>query len=80
LFSAYGVTQETLNNINHDTFIYSAYDDPCVPIEPLLELEETTNVKFNALKYGGHCGFIDDFKFTSSVYYEIAKKLQSNTH
>ena len=80
LFSAYAVTQETLNNINHDTFIYSAYDDPCVPIEPLLELEETTNVEFNALDYGGHCGFIDDFRFTSSLYHEISKKLESSTH
>ncbi|MGB0455159.1 MAG: hypothetical protein ACPGJV_15735, partial [Bacteriovoracaceae bacterium] len=35
LFSGYAITQHTINQIKHNTLIYSAIDDPCVPIEPL---------------------------------------------
>ena len=75
LFSGYAITQNTINQIKHKTLIYSSYDDPCVPIEPLLKLEQTEHVKFKPLEYGGHCGFIDDYKFSSSVYDEIVGRI-----
>jgi len=77
LFAGYAITQETIDNIKHNTFVYSAHDDPCVPIEPLQRLSQTDYVKFKPQKYGGHCGFIDDFKFSSALYEEIAKRLNS---
>ena len=75
LFSGYAITQNTINQIRHKTLIYSSYDDPCVPIEPLLKLDQTEHVKFKPLEYGGHCGFIDDYKFSSSVYDEIVGRI-----
>ena len=75
LFSGYAITQHTINQIKHYTLIYSSIDDPCVPIEPLQKLVQTDYVKFKSQQYGGHCGFIDDFKFSSSVYEEIVSKL-----
>ena len=75
LFSGYAITQHTINQIKHYTLIYSSIDDPCVPIEPLQKLVQTVYVKFKPQQYGGHCGFIDDFKFSSSVYEEIVSKL-----
>ena len=75
LFSGYAITQHTINQIKHYTLIYSSIDDPCVPIEPLQKLVQTDYVKFKPQEYGGHCGFIDDFKFSSSVYEEIVSKL-----
>ncbi len=75
LFSGYAVTQDTINQIKHNTLIYSAIDDPCVPIEPLHKLNQTDYVKFKPQKYGGHCGFIDNFNFSSSVYDEIVNKI-----
>ena len=75
LFSGYAITQHTINQIKHYTLIYSSIDDPCVPIEPLQKLVQTDYVKFKPQQYGGHCGFIDDFKFSSSVYEEIVSKL-----
>ena len=78
LFSGYAITQVIINNIKNNTLIYSSVDDPCVPIEPLCKLHQTDNVKFKPQQYGGHCGFIDDFKFNSSVYEEIVKKLSEN--
>ena len=78
LFSRYAITQVIINNIKNNTLIYSSVDDPCVPIEPLCKLHQTDNVKFKPQQYGGHCGFIDDFKFNSSVYEEIVKKLSEN--
>ena len=75
LFSGYAITQHTINQIKHYTLIYSSIDDPCVPIEPLQKLVQTGYVKFKPQQYGGHCGFIDDFKFSSSVYEEIVSKL-----
>ena len=78
LFSEYAITQVIINKIKNNTLIYSSVDDPCVPIEPLCKLHQTDNVKFKPQQYGGHCGFIDDFKFNSSVYEEIVKKLSEN--
>ena len=78
LFSGYAITQVIINKIKNNTLIYSSVDDPCVPIEPLCKLHQTDNVKFKPQQYGGHCGFIDDFKFNSSVYEEIVKKLTKN--
>ena len=78
LFSGYAITQNTLNQIKHNTIIYSSIDDPCVPIEPLQKLVQTDYVKFKPQQYGGHCGFIDDFKFSSSLYDEIVIKLNTD--
>ena len=78
LFAGYAITQDTINQIKNNTLIYSSVDDPCVPIEPLYSLDQTNNVKFKPQQYGGHCGFIDDFKFNSSVYEEIVNKLSDN--
>ena len=78
LFAGYAITQDTINQIKNNTLIYSSVDDPCVPIKPLCSLEQTNNVKFKPQQYGGHCGFIDDFKFNSSVYEEIVNKLSEN--
>jgi len=75
LFSGYAITQNTINRIKHNSLIYSSVDDPCIPIEPLLKLNQTDYVKFKPQQYGGHCGFIDDFKFSSSAYEEIVSKL-----
>ena len=78
LFTGYAITQDTINQIKNNTLIYSSVDDPCVPIKPLYSLDQTNNVKFKPQQYGGHCGFIDDFKFNSSVYEEIVNKLSEN--
>ena len=78
LFAGYAITQDTINQIKNNTLIYSSVDDPCVPIKPLYSLDQTSNVKFKPQQYGGHCGFIDDFKFNSSVYEEIVNKLSEN--
>ena len=78
LFAGYAITQDTINQIKNNTLIYSSVDDPCVPIKPLCSLDQTNNVKFKPQQYGGHCGFIDDFKFNSSVYEEIVNKLSKN--
>ena len=78
LFAGYAITQDTINQIKNNTLIYSSVDDPCVPIKPLYSLDQTNSVKFKPQQYGGHCGFIDDFKFNSSVYEEIVNKLSEN--
>jgi len=78
LFSGYAITQNTINRIKHNTLIYSSIDDPCIPIEPLLKLNQTDCVKIMPQQYGGHCGFIDDFKFSSSLYDEIVIKLNTD--
>ena len=78
LFSGYAITQNTINRIKHNSLIYSSIDDPCIPIEPLLKLNQTDYVKFMPQQYGGHCGFIDDFKFSSSLYDEIVYILNTD--
>ncbi len=78
LFSGYAITQNTIDHIKHNSLIYSSIDDPCIPIEPLLKLNQTDYVKFMPQQYGGHCGFIDDFKFSSSLYDEIVIKLNTD--
>lgn len=79
LFSSYAITQSIIDQIKHKTLIYASSDDPCIPIQPLQELDQTNYVLFKYQQYGGHCGFIDDFKFSSSVYESIVDELTKSS-
>lgn len=46
LFSAYAITQSIIDQIKHKTLIYASADDPCIPIQPLQELDQTNYVLF----------------------------------
>jgi predicted alpha/beta-fold hydrolase len=80
LFHAYAITDENLKNLPRNTTIWSAMDDPCIPVDPLLDIQPSKLLDLNITKYGGHCGFIENFSFQSQLEDWILQKLQSNTH
>ena len=80
LFHAYAITGENLKNLQRKTTIWSAMDDPCIPIDPLLAIQPSKLLDLNITKYGGHCGFIENFVFQSQLEDWILQKLQSYTH
>jgi len=80
LFHAYAISEENLKNPPRNTTIWSAMDDPCIPVDPLLDIQPSKLLDLNITKYGGHCGFIENFSFQSQLEDRILQKLQSNTH
>jgi uncharacterized protein len=45
--------------------IITAQDDPVVPFGDFHGLADTPELRFLAPKYGGHCGFVEDFRLRS---------------
>lgn len=58
-FSEYEISQPELNRIQSPCLLLSSFDDPIIPVEDFLSLENTENVTIRLEKHGGHCGFID---------------------
>lgn len=80
LFNDYAISKKDLTNLKRQTFLWSAEDDPCIPIDPLSQLEPTKLLDIKITKHGGHCGFIENLFFYSPLEDWILNTLERNTH
>jgi len=62
-FAAYKVTNDVINRLQTKTTIIASKDDEVVPATTFQHLEETHNFKMLFTEYGGHNGFIENYKF-----------------
>ena len=60
-FRLYTLTNEDFRNLTIPVSIFIAEDDPVIPHEDYLRLQENGCLKVSRQKFGGHCGFIDFF-------------------
>ncbi len=66
-FRGYEINTQILQNIQIQTHILMAKDDPVIPYEDFKELKKQTNIKLNITEHGGHCGFITGWNLHSWV-------------
>ncbi|HNY51742.1 MAG TPA: alpha/beta fold hydrolase [Smithella sp.] len=60
-FKLYTLKNDSFENLNIPVTIFIAEDDPVIPYEDYLQLQENDFLKILRQKFGGHCGFIDFF-------------------
>lgn len=60
-FNLYTLKNDSFKNLNIPVTIFIAEDDPVIPYEDYLQLQENDFLKILRQKFGGHCGFIDFF-------------------
>ena len=68
-FATYRLNPADFISLTIPTHIISSMDDPITRISELhdIEAEDTPALTIHKLPYGGHCGFIQDFKLTSWI-------------
>jgi len=65
-FKSYTLSAEMLENIRIRTDILVARDDPVIPFESA-RLVSTPMLQTHVSEFGGHCGFISNYRFESEV-------------
>jgi len=60
-FNLYTLKKDYFNYLNIPVTIFIAEDDPVIPYEDYLQIQENDFLKISRQKYGGHCGFINLF-------------------
>lgn len=66
-FHSYVLTGTALSDIDVPTIIITSKDDPIIPINDFDDIKPSPQVTVNIQNYGGHCGFIKDYKLNSWV-------------
>lgn len=67
LFDDYAICGTDLSSPIRKTIILSSKDDPCIPIDPLLKINANELLDITITENGGHCGFLENFAFKSSL-------------
>ena len=75
LFDDYAICGSDLSSPLRKTIILSSKDDPCIPIDPLLEINANELLDITITENGGHCGFLENFAFKSSLEDWMMSKL-----
>lgn len=66
-FNAYTMTGDTFSDLRVPTTILTAADDPVIPVEDFRKLKPNPYLKVIIAEHGGHCGFINRYRLTSTV-------------
>ncbi|MBU6950351.1 YheT family hydrolase [Hahella sp. HN01] len=77
-FKGYAVTGERMREIQVETRLVLAEDDPVIPARDLDHLNGNPLLKIVRSPYGGHCGFIENFKMESWADRYIADFLRED--
>jgi len=65
--NGYAITGDRLSTLTVPTTIISSMDDPVIPASDLAHLARPESLRIETTRYGGHCGFLQDYRLTSWV-------------
>ena len=63
--NGYAITGDRLAGLTVPAFILSTMDDPVIPAADLKHLAHPACLRIETTRYGGHCGFLQDYRLTS---------------
>lgn len=72
-FNGYRVIGDVLDNLSVPTVVYASRDDPVIPVDDMAKLGSSRALDIRLQPYGGHCGFIQDFRLTSWIDRQLAR-------
>ncbi len=61
----YAITGQTLEKLTIPSVIVASNDDPIIPANDLQNLATSDCLKIQSTRYGGHCGYLKDFRLSS---------------
>jgi len=64
-FAGYSIAGNRLGNLGTPSLILTSEDDPVVPISDYYQLEASSRLEILITRYGGHCGFLKNWKLES---------------
>jgi len=76
--AAYTLTTELLAASKAPLAIITAQDDPVVPFADFHGLQDRSGLRFLAPKYGGHCGFVENFRLRSWAERRVLELFQTH--
>jgi hypothetical protein len=63
--NGYTITGDALANLQIPSFIIASLDDPVIPAKDIEKLATPGCLTIETTRYGGHCGFLEDFRLLS---------------
>jgi uncharacterized protein len=76
--SAYRLDAGQLDALRIPTTIIATDDDPILPRRQFDQLEETAWLRIERVRYGGHCGFLENFHLTSWADYRLKELFEQS--
>lgn len=73
--NGYAITGERLANLRVPATIIASQDDPVIPSADLSHLARPACLTIKTTRYGGHCGYLEDYRLTSWVDHRILMEL-----
>ena len=64
-FDAYAVTDDRLADTICPCYLHFSKDDMIIPVQDVDKLSRTDNLHITITEYGGHCGFLMNWKLDS---------------
>lgn len=61
-FNAYAISGDLLDNTIAPCYLHFAEDDMIIPVEGVKDLSSNPDIHVTVTKYGGHCGYISNWK------------------
>lgn len=63
-FAAYALSGDRLHALEIPAYLITSDDDPIVPVADLSLLKKPVGLKVVVTEFGGHCGFIEDYRLS----------------
>ena len=76
--AAYTLTPDILQASRSPLAIITAQDDPVVPYADFHGLQDRAGLRFLAPKYGGHCGFVENFRLRSWAEHRVLELFEQH--
>ncbi|MFZ2633083.1 MAG: alpha/beta fold hydrolase [Desulfosalsimonadaceae bacterium] len=71
--NGYAITGNRLADLTVPASIISSMDDPVIPAADLKHLARPSCLRIETTRYGGHCGYLKDFRLTSWADQRLAE-------
>ena len=74
--NGYTITGEALAHLQIPSTIIASIDDPVIPAKDIQKLATPECLKIETTQYGGHCGFLENFRLLSWADHKMAEIFQ----
>jgi hypothetical protein len=72
-YKGYAIVGNILKNLKIPSHIMASLDDPVIPAEDLKNLAIPPCLKVETTRWGGHCGFIENYRLHSWAEQRVAQ-------